>query len=160
MEIYTDADWAGDKETRKSISGYVALLNGTAFYWSSKCQTSVAQSSCEAEYVAASEVVKDAVWIGCFLEELHRTRIYLILLCSNNHGAIALAKTPENHQQTKHIDVRYHYIREKEEDRTIAIKYLPNEQMAADGFTKSLSLARQSGFVKHLGLERELTFDH
>ena len=160
LEMYADADWAGDKETRKSTSGYVALLNGTAISWSSKRQTSVAQSSCEAEYIAASEAVKEAVWIGRFLEELHQTRIYPIPLYCDNQGAIALAKNPENHQRTKHIDVRYHYIREKEEDGTIAIKYLPTDQMVADGFTKSLSSARQSGFVKHLGLERELTFEH
>lgn len=71
LEMYTNADWAGYKETRRSTSGYVALLNGTAISWASKRQTSVAQSSCEAEYIAASEAVKEAVWIGRFLEELH-----------------------------------------------------------------------------------------
>ena len=152
LEMYTDADWTGDKETRRSTSGYVALLNGTAISWASKRQTSVAQSSCEAEYIAASEAVKEAVWIGRFLEELHQTRIYPIPLYCDNQGAIALAKNPENHQRTKHIDVRYHYIREKEEDGTIEIRYLPTEQMVADGFTKSLSSAQQRSFA-----ERERT---
>ena len=153
LEIYTDTDWAGDKETRRSITGYVVFLNGTAISWASKRQTSVAQSSCEAEYIAASEAVKEAVWIGRFLEELHQTRIYPIPLYCDNQGAIALAKNPENHQRTKHIDVRYHYIREKEEDGTIAIKYLPTEQMIADGFTKSLPSTQQRSFAESLGLE-------
>ena len=157
LEIYTDADWAGDIETRKSTSGYVALLNGTAISWSSKRQTTVAQFLCEAEYIAASEAVKEAVWIGRFLEELHQIRIYPIPIYCDNQGAIALAKNPENHQRTKHIDVRYHYIREKEEDGTIEIRYLPTEQMVADGLTKSLPSTRQTAFVEQLGLERERT---
>ncbi len=109
LKMYTDADWAGDKETRRSTSGYVALLNGSAVSWSSKRQTTVAQSSCEAEYIAASESTKEAVWIGRFLKEVHQVHIYPILLYCDNQGSIALAKNPENHQRTKHIDVRYHY---------------------------------------------------
>lgn len=61
LEMYTDTDWAGDKETQRSTSGYMALLNGTAISWSSKRQTSVAQSLCEAKYIASSEVVKETV---------------------------------------------------------------------------------------------------
>ena len=127
LEIYTDADWAGDIETSKSTLGYVALLNGTAISWYSKRQTTVAQSLCEAEYIFALEAVKVAVCIGRFLEQLHQIRIYPIPIYCDNQGAIALAKNPENHQQTKHIDMRYHYIREKEEDGTIEIRYFPTE---------------------------------
>ena len=151
--MYADADWAGNKETRRSTTGYVALLTGIAISWVSKHQISVAQFSCEAEYIATLEAVKEAVWIGPFLEEFHQTRIYPIPLYCDNKGAIALAKNPENHQRTKHIDVRYHYIREKEEDGTIAIKYLPTEQMIADGFTKSLPSTQQRSFAESLGLE-------
>ena len=153
LEMYTDADWAGNKETKRSTTEYVALLNGTAISWASKHQTSVAESSCEAEYISASEAIKEAVWIGRFLEELHQTRIYPIPLYYDNESAIALAKNPENYEQTKHIDVCYHYIREKKEDRTIAIKYLPIEQMIVDGFTKSLPSTQQRSFAESLGLE-------
>lgn len=136
----------------------MALLYGTAISWSSKRQTSVAKSSCEAKYIAASEADKEAVWIGRFLEELHQRQIYPIPIYCDNQGAIALAKHPESHQRTKHIDLRYHHIREKEEDGTIAIKYLPTKKMIADGFTKSLPSTQLNTFVENLGLERELTF--
>ena len=152
LEVYTDADWAGDKETRRSTSAYVAMLAGCPVSWSSKRQTTVAQSSTEAEYIAASEATKEAVWIGRLLEELCQPEIYPIPLHCDNQGSIALAKNPENHQRTKHIDVWYHYIREKEEDGTIAIDYLPTEDMLADGLTKPLTPAKMKIFVKQLGL--------
>ena len=78
LEIYIDADWAGNKKTRKSTTGYIALLNGTAISSTSKRQISFAQSSCEAEYIAGLEAVKEVVWISRFLEKFHQTQIYPI----------------------------------------------------------------------------------
>ncbi len=155
LEIYTDADWAGDKETRKSTSGYDAMLAGCPVSWSSKRQSTVAQSSKEAEYIVASEATKVAVQIGRLLEELCQPEIYPILFHCDNQGSIALAKNPENHQRTKHVDVRYHYIQEKEEDGTIAVDHLPTEDMIADGFTKALTPAGMKVFIEQLGLCRE-----
>ena len=155
LEIYTDADWAGDKETRKSISGYVAILAGCAVCWSSKRQNTVAQSYKEAEYIAASEATKEAVWIGRLLEELCQPDIYPISLHCDNKGSIVLAKNPENHQHTTHIDVRYHYIREKKEDGIIEVDYLFTENMIADGLNKVLTPARMKVFIEQLGLRRE-----
>lgn len=71
-----------------------------------------------------------------------------------------MAKNPKNHQQTKNVDVHYYYIRKKEEDGTIAIKHFPTDQIVVDGFTKSLFLLEQSGFVKRLDLEKKLIFEH
>lgn len=97
LEIYADADWAEDKKTKKLISEYVTLLNRTAISWYSKYQTFVAQSSCKAEYIAAFEAVKKAIWIGRFLEKLHQIYKYPILLYCNNQEAIALTKNPKNY---------------------------------------------------------------
>ena len=152
LEIYTDADWADDKETRRSTSAYIAMLAGCPVSWSSKRQTTVAQSSTEAEYIAALEATKEAVWIGRLLEELCQPEIYPIPLHCDNQGSIALAKNPENHQCTKHIDVWYHYIREKEKDGTIAIDYLPTKEIIADGLTKTLTPAKMKIFIRQLGL--------
>lgn len=152
LEVYTDVDWAGDKEIRKSASAYVAILARCLVSWSSKRQTTVAQSSTEVEYIAISEATKEAVWIGRLLEELYQPEIYSNPLHCNNQGLIALAKNPENHRRTKHIDIRYHYIREKEENGTIAIDYLPTEEMIADELTKALTPAKMKIFIKQLGL--------
>ncbi len=107
--MYTDVDWAGDKETRRSTSGYMALLNGSVVLWSCKRQTTVVQSSYEAEYIAASKATQEAVWIGCFLKKLHQVHIHLIPLYCDNQGLIALAKNLENYQRTKPINVRYKF---------------------------------------------------
>ncbi len=148
LEVYTNADWAGNKKTRRSTSTYVAMLAVYPISWSSKRQTTVAQASTEAEYIAVSEATKETVWIGRLLEELCQLEIYPILLYYDNQGLIALAKNPENHQRTKHIDVWYYYIQEKEEDGTIAIDYLLTEEMLVNRLTKALTSAKMKIFVK------------
>ncbi len=110
LEIYTDVDWAGNEETRKRTSGYSAMLIGCPVFFSSKRQSIIAQSSKEAEYIAASKATKEAVCIGRLLEKLCQSDIDPIPLNFDNQGSIALTKNPENHQRTKQIDVRYHYI--------------------------------------------------
>ena len=113
---YADADYAGDLDSRKSTSGYVFFLNGAPVSCSSKAQATVAQSTAEAEYVAANDAVREAVWLRLLLEELGLKQQGATLLWQDNQGAIAIAKNPESHSRTKHIDVKHHYIRGGEDD--------------------------------------------
>ena len=106
----------------------------------------------KAEYIAASKAIKKTVWIGRLLKELCQPEIYPIPMHLNNQGLIALAKNPKNHQCTKHIDVWYPYIQKKEEDGTIAIDYLPTEDILTDKLIKALTLTKMKIFVKQLGL--------
>ncbi len=152
--MYTDPDWAEDKWTRKFTSGYIAILAGCHAFWSSKRQTTVTNSPTEAEYIATSKASKELVWIDRLLEELCQPDIYSILLHCDNQVSIALAKNPENHQRTKHIDVRHHYIRDKEKNGTITITYLPTEQMIAYSLTKALTPAEMKVFMEQMGLRR------
>ena len=151
---YTDSDWGGDKETCRSTSGYVFTLAGAPISWSSRRQSTVALSSTEAEYIAAAEATKEAVWIARFLEELKIScDVYLpVQLFCDNQGAIGLSKNPEDHRRTKHIDIRHHYIREKQEDGTITIHFLPTAEMIADGLTKPLPPVKFKRFLSQLGL--------
>jgi hypothetical protein len=136
---YSDADWAGDIETRRSTSGYVFVLNGSCISWRSKKQRTVALSSTEAEYMALSEATQEAVWLKSFLQELGELAgDDALTIREDNQGAIALAKNPEFHKRTKHIDIRYHFVREKVEDGQVSLEYCPTREMLADLMTKAI----------------------
>jgi len=137
---YTDSDWAGDVSTRKSTTGYVYLLGSAAVSWSSKRQPTVALSSCEAEYMAATQAAKEAIWLRRFLTELGYTRpdIDSVTINCDNQGAITLTKNPEFHARTKHIDIQWHYVREQVEKGAVTLRFIGTAEMVADGLTKPL----------------------
>ena len=130
---YTDSDLAGDADTRRSTSGYVFLICGTAVSWSSKLQTSPALSSTEAEYMACTRAAQEAIWLCQLLEQLGFRQTSPTSLLGDNQGAIALAKNPGDHPRTKHIQLQYHFIRFAISNRHILLDYIPTLQMAADG---------------------------
>ncbi|KAH9781613.1 hypothetical protein KPL71_008538 [Citrus sinensis] len=111
---YTDSDFMSDKDSRKSISGYVFTLESGAISWRSVKQSSIADSTTEAEYMAASEAAKEAIWLRKFLQDLDvvpAVTAPLKLFCDNS-GAVAQSKEPRNHKKQKHIERKYHFIRE------------------------------------------------
>ena len=108
---FSDADWGGDLDDRHSTTGNVFLLAGGAISWVSKKQAVVALSTSEAEYVALSLAAQEAAWLQKFLTELQITSKPIVIM-EDNQGAIALARNLIAHSRTKHIDIRYHFIRE------------------------------------------------
>jgi hypothetical protein len=135
---YCDSDWAGDLDDRKSTTGFVFFMGNTAFAWSSKKQPIVTLSTCEAEYVAATSCVCQAIWLRNLLKELHlpqeeSTEIYI-----DNKSALALAKNPVFHDRSKHIDTRYHFIRECVSKKEVELKFVKSQDQIADIFTKPL----------------------
>lgn len=138
---YCDSDYAGDIDSRRSTSGYIFMLNEGAISWSSKLQKTVALSTTEAEYIALAESTKQSLWLGQLLTDLGLVSDPISIHC-DNQGALKLVKNPEHHQRTKHIDVRYHFIREAEREGRIAIKYLKTEDQLADILTKPLHRPR------------------
>ncbi|KAK1652987.1 hypothetical protein QYE76_070792 [Lolium multiflorum] len=115
---YTDASWNTDPDDSKSQSGYVFILNGAAVSWASSKQCTVAKSSTESEYIAASEASSEAVWMKRFIVELGVVPSALdpLIIYCDNMGAIANAQEPRSHKRLKHIKLRYHSIREYIED--------------------------------------------
>jgi len=151
---YSDADWAGDIDTRRSTSGYVFLLNGGCISWRSKKQRTVALSSTEAEYMALSEATQEAVWLKAFMRELGEdVGDGALTVYEDNQGAIALAKNPEFHKRTKHIDIRYHFVREKVEDGQVMLEYCPTQEMLADLMTKPIAAAQFDALRTKLGIQ-------
>ena len=136
---YSDADWAGDVQDRRSTSGNVFLLGGDAIKWSSRKQSSVALSMVEAEYMALSVASQDAVWLRHLQEELGVTETGATLIYEDNQGAISMAKNPVFHKRTKHVQICYHFVREAVEQGTIILEYCRTDDMLADSFTKALA---------------------
>ena len=135
---FSDSDWVGDIDDRKSTSGFVFFMGNTAFTWSSKKQPIVTLSTCEAEYVAASSCVTHAVWLRNLLGDLGMAQGSATEVMVDNKSAIELAKNPVHHERSKHIDVRFHYIRDVMKRGEVSLKYVPSQEQAADIFTKPL----------------------
>ncbi|KAG3230861.1 hypothetical protein PI124_g24042 [Phytophthora idaei] len=150
---YSDADWAGDIESRRSTSGYAFMMNGGCISWGSKKQRTVALSSTEAEYMALSEATQEAVWLKVFLCELgEMASDEAIKIYEDNQGSIALAKNPEFHKRTKHIDIRYHFVREKVEDSQVVLQYVSTTDMLSDIMTKAITAVQFEVLRNKLGI--------
>ena len=138
---YSDADWAGDTGDRKSTSGYVFTQAGAAISWKSSKQKCVALSTAEAEYVALSAAVQEAIWLQQLTSDLLNKNIGEMTVHEDNQSTISLAKNQHSHGgRTKHIDIKYHYIRDMVEAGRIKLSYCPTEDMIADILTKGLSM--------------------
>jgi hypothetical protein len=157
LQGYCDADWGGDASTRKSTTGYVFFLGVGAISWNSKRQPTVALSTTEAEYMAASQSAKEAIWLRQLMADVGCVQGEATIIMCDNQGCIALAKNPKHHSRTKHIDVQHHFIREKIEDEVIELRYCPTEHMVADVLTKALGRVRHVMLSKAMRLESKDT---
>ncbi|KAK1651931.1 hypothetical protein QYE76_069736 [Lolium multiflorum] len=150
---YTDASWNTDPDDSKSQSGYVFILNGAAVSWASSKQCTVAKSSTESEYIAASEA-SEAVWMKRFIVELGVVPSALdpfVIYC-DNMGAIANAQEPRSHKRLKHIKLRYHSIREYIEDGEVKICKVHTDLNVADPLTKALPRAKHDQHQNAMGV--------
>jgi hypothetical protein len=137
---YTDSDFQSDRDSKKSTSGYVFTLGGGAISWRSIKQSCIADSTMEAEYVAACEAAKEAVWLKKFLSDLGVMRIEQvpITLFCHNSGVVAQSKEPRNHKRGKHIERKYHLIREIVVCGDVIVAKIASAENLADPFTKTL----------------------
>jgi hypothetical protein len=136
--VFTDANWAGCVDDRKSTSGMVAKINGTAVAWKSKKQTTVALSSAEAEYIAASEASREVIWLRQLMHQIRmQQRVGTTLLC-DNETAIGIAQRSTSSARMKHIDIRHHFVRDHLVKGDIQIEWISTQDQEADIFTKAL----------------------
>nr|GMC79868.1 Retrovirus-related Pol polyprotein from transposon TNT 1-94 [Ipomoea batatas] len=146
------SDWGGDLDDRKSTSGYCFMLGTTACSWSSKKQSIVALSTCEAEYVATASSACQAIWLKNVMNQIHFPVQGPMKIYVDNVSAINLAKNPVTHGRSKHIDIRYHFLRDQVEKRIIELVYCKSEDQLADIFTKSLKHEAFDKFKKIIGV--------
>jgi hypothetical protein len=134
---YADANWGGDRNDRKSTTGYVFIINNGAVSWTSHKQSTVALSTMEAEYMSLSDAARE-VFARCQLFRDLNITITIPVIYSDNQGAIAIAENPTNYQRAKHIDIRYHFVRHAVQNNKIRIEYIPTGEQLADVPTKTL----------------------
>jgi Reverse transcriptase (RNA-dependent DNA polymerase) len=139
MIVYTDSDWAGDKDNRHSVTGYVMYFMNVPIMWKSRLQKTVALSSTEAEYYALSEAAKEIKFLIQVLESMGVKLELPVIVNVDNVGAIFMAENSTATSRTRHVDTRYHFIRELIEDGIIKIIFVRSGKNRADGFTKNVS---------------------
>ena len=148
---FSDSDWAGDIDTRKSTS-YTFFVGSSLISWSSKKQATVAKSSTEAEYVALSGATQEAIWLRRLLNDLRCATDHPTIINEDNQGAIELSKNPKHHNRVKHIDIAYHFARERVESGEIEIIYCPTDSMIAYVMTKGLPRFKFEKFRSLMGV--------
>lgn len=141
LEGYSDADYAGDVDKRRSTSGYVFRLYGGAISWRSKLQATVAASTCEAEFISASTAAKEALWLRQLMS-VFTGKVKPVTIHVDNQGALALLHHPHGHQRTKHIDVAYKFVQDRVERGEIVCAYCPTNDMLADCLTKAVPVQK------------------
>jgi hypothetical protein len=155
---YSDADWAGCKIDRKSTSVTCQFLGRSLVSWVSKKQNSVALSTAEAEYIAAGHCCAQLLWMRQTLRDYGYKLSKVPLLC-DNESAIRMVDNPVEHSRTKHIDIRYHFLRVHQQKGDIKIAYVSTKEQLADIFTKPLDEKTFSKLRNELNILDSRNFD-
>ena len=154
VRVFSDSDWAGDRVSRLSISGYILYVLGVPIIWRSKGQSSVALSSAEAEYYALSEAAKEIKFIAQLLETMGIKVQQPIIVHVDNMGAIYMSENEVISSRTKHIDIRRHFIRECIVDGLVKIQFVRSENNTADIFTKNTSSSLHNKHTRDLVISK------
>ena len=142
VSAFADADWANDKADRRSVSGWVVQLDGDPIDWTSKKQSIVAQSTCEAELYAEAAAINEVLWLRGMLEELGLPLKSPSIVFGDNSSTQTISREGVKRKRTKHVDVKYHFITECIERGIIDLQWVPTEQQQADILTKALDRAK------------------
>jgi len=150
ITAYTDADWAGCPDTRRSTSGFAVFLGDALISWSSKRQTTVSRSSAEAEYHGVANAVAECSWLRQLLGELHCAVPKATVAYCDNISSVYMARNPVHHRRTKHIEIDIHFVREKVAIGELRVLQIPSARQFADIFTKGLPTALFEDFRSSL----------
>ena len=153
---YSDSDLAGDVNDRKSTGGVIYFIGDGPVSWQSCKQKVVALSSCEAEYIAAATATCQGVWLARLLADLLNVEARAPTLRVDNKSAISLIKNPVHHDRTKHIDVKYHYVRECAEGGLIDVQFIRTAEQLGGILTKALGRLKYEELKSKIGLTKLL----
>lgn len=149
---YSDSDWGGCVDDSRSTTGYLFSLGAGYFTWSSKKQETTAQSTAEAEYIAAASAVNHAIWLRKLLEDLGFEQTEPTRIMCDNMSAVSMAKNPVFHGRTKHIKIKFHFLREVQQSNEVLLVHCSSEEQLSNIFTKSLPKERFEALRKNIGV--------
>jgi hypothetical protein len=149
LEGWSDSDWASSTD-RRSTTGYVFFLNseGGAISWKSRKQPTIALSTCKAEYMALAASTQESLFVSKLVGDFGLSCTKPVLLRGDNEGSISLVKNPITHEKSKHIDIKFHFIREKYNEGRIEIQHVPSAENVADLLTKPATQVKLDTFRK------------
>ena len=156
IQVFADASYANE-DSRRSVTGYVVMINDTSVIWKSRTQDNVASSSTTAEYIAAYEATCEVKWINNLLKELQIGVEMPITMFQDNKSTMAMIVNPQTNRRSKWIDIKCHFIREAVEEKLIQVRYCPANQMVADMFTKALP-EKQFCYLRNQVMQAKLEY--
>jgi hypothetical protein len=148
---YSDADWAGNADDRKSTSGGCFYVGNNLVAWMSRKQSSISLSTAEVEYIAAGSYCTQLLWMKKLLCDYGFVQETMIINYDNT-SAINISKNPVQHSRTKHIDIRHHFIRDLVESRVVSLSFIPTDNQLADILTKPFDGSRLESLRKAIGV--------
>ena len=152
MSAFSDADCAGYSDDRKSTGGFAIFFRSNLISWRARKQETVSRSSTEAEYKSLANATAEIIWGESFLHELGIKQLCISCLWCDNLGATYLSANPVFHGRTKHIEIDFHFVRERVAEKKLDIRFIPSKDQVADGFTKALPTKSFEEFKRNLNI--------
>jgi hypothetical protein len=150
--LHCDASWADDPTTRRTTAGHIVYIGNSPIKWQSKQQELVSLSTTEAKFVNMSTVGRDMLWIKRLLRDINIPVLKVLSIGTDLMNAMRAAESPQENMSTRHVDVRYKWVKEKVRNRELTLNWIDTASMKADSLTKALNPIKQAHFVRILGL--------